>query len=314
MKSFFLLLFLFIISCSKNGFRNNLTNAINGYNANQIDIATLTPFDWDTLKILGPYFNAEGILPDLNTKLQKRIKYDDGISLLVFENNNKIIFTHILKRNLGDFSYKYNYQKIAHKDAKFLILKDAHDWKCLVKLTFNTVQCGYCVLDNDSNIAEMQPRGNCAFIENGKIIVCDSTLLKLPFNNRGLSTVLTKPYGWLFVKRDGSTIQTITIDNGPDILSEGLYRYIEDFKIGFINDSGKVMIKAAYSFAFPFNGDISIVCNECKKESDGEHSFMKGGSWGCIDKNGKILLPVQYSDNEINDKVKNLKNAFRNSN
>ena len=190
----------------------------------------------------------------------------------------------------------------------------------LISLTFlscmtgndvtNRIDCSYGTTDSNPYVAELQPRGKCAFERNGWIYVCDSTLQRLQFSEKGLASIWTRQYGWLFVRRDGSTIPTITFDNGPDYFVEHLARYIDRGKVGFIDESGNVVIKAEYEHAFPFDNNYAVVCNGCKKISDGEHVALTGGTWGCINKKGDIVLPIRYSQNEIRHEVERLTVQF----
>lgn len=173
----------------------------------------------------------------------------------------------------------------------------------------NTIACSYSTHDPNPDMAELQPRGNCAYKRNGRIFVCGSTLKKLEFTETGLASIFSKPYGWLFVKRDGSTLRTITFDNGPDHFVEGLARYTDGAKIGFIDESGNIAVKARFQHAFPFNKGYSRVCNGCEEISDGEHAGLKGGLWGCIDRKGRIVFLPRYSEVEINRK---LEEVYRN--
>ncbi|MFT4094143.1 MAG: WG repeat-containing protein [Niabella sp.] len=46
-------------------------------------------------------------------------------------------------------------------------------------------------------------------------------------------------------------------DNGPDYLEEGLFRFVENGKIGFANPDGLKIIDAKYDFATPFSNGIA---------------------------------------------------------
>jgi len=155
---------------------------------------------------------------------------------------------------------------------------------------------------SDPDKAEFQPRGNCAYEVDGRVLVMPATLAELDFSKE-LPSIHTKEYGWLFVKRDGTTIRTITFDNGPDYFTEGLARYIDDGKTGFIDTSGRIIIKAQFGFASPFEGGFSQVCNDFVTESMGEHMLIKSSHWGCIDKNGQYVLPIKYSKEELSTKM-----------
>ena len=114
--------------CYPNSFEKQLSETIIANYGKQIDIATLTQFRWDSLTILGPYSNVNEILPQLNKGLRDRIKSDDDICILVFENSGNIVYTQIFNRDKGDFAYRINYQKLSCKDAKFWVKKDSDGW------------------------------------------------------------------------------------------------------------------------------------------------------------------------------------------
>jgi hypothetical protein len=81
-------------------------------------------------------------------------------------------------------------------------------------------------------------------------------------------------------------------ENGPDYPSEGLFRILQDGKIGFADLKGKVVIKPQFDGAFPFEHGRSQVCIGCtsRKVSD-EYSTWFGGKWYDINKRGKKLKP-----------------------
>ena len=177
------------------------------------------------------------------------------------------------------------------------------------KGNINTIACSYATSDSNPNAAELQSRGKCAYLRDGQVFLSASALRELPFSSRGLASVFAENTGWLFVKRDGSTIRTIAFDNGPDDFVEGLARYTTGEKVGFIDESGAVVISAGFDFVFPFHKGYAVVCNGGEKKSDGEHVSLKGGLWGCIDKSGKIVAPVEHSENDMHEKMLRLYQA-----
>ena len=172
----------------------------------------------------------------------------------------------------------------------------------------HTISGAYSSNASDPDKSEFQERGNCAYEVEGRVRVLPSTLAELDFTKE-LPSIHTKEYGWIFVRRDGSTIPTMAIDNGPDNFSEGLARYIDDDKIGFIDASGTIVIKAQFRFAAPFEGGFSRVCNECVKEMSGEYVTTKSSHWGCINKNGELVLQMKYSMEDISTQMHKLKDG-----
>lgn len=88
-----------------------------------------------------------------------------------------------------------------------------------------------------------------------------------------------------------------TLDNGPDVVSEGLFRIIQDGKIGFADMTGKVVIEPKFHFVFPFQKDGTAVFNEGGTlVREGDYTHYQGGKWGVINKAGKIIVPASYED------------------
>ena len=106
-------------------------------------------------------------------------------------------------------------------------------------------------------------------------------------------------YHFIGVNRKGEFIYKVyPFDNGPDYISEGFFRIIENGKIGFANgQTGKIEIPPKFDFAFPFSEGYSAYCVGCKKvKSDyGGHTSMKGGLWGYLDKKGRKAVPAKYT-------------------
>ena len=98
-----------------------------------------------------------------------------------------------------------------------------------------------------------------------------------------------------FVAYDSTGRRLFTVfpyDNGPDYPSEGLFRIIENGKIGFADTSGRVVIPPRYTAVMPFRGGKAAFCVGCEKVREGEHTVWKGGTWGYIDRQGHVLIPA----------------------
>jgi len=87
-------------------------------------------------------------------------------------------------------------------------------------------------------------------------------------------------------------------DNGPDYLSDGLMRYVQGGKVGFLNECLDVVIAARFDHADPFQKGVAVFCNGCVSvpvDAGGEYHMMQGGKWGVIDKQGRVVVPMIYS-------------------
>jgi len=88
-------------------------------------------------------------------------------------------------------------------------------------------------------------------------------------------------------------------DNGGDYFEEGLRRYVDDNKIGFVNRSGEICIPATWDFATPFNYGYAIAyTGGWKRVADetGEHWSIaptsRHSTSYLINTKGEIVKPV----------------------
>ena len=65
--------------------------------------------------------------------------------------------------------------------------------------------------------------------------------------------------GWIFINRIDSIILTPYIyGSGPDYIKEGLFRFVENLKIGFANNKFKKVISAKNSFETLFEQGYAV--------------------------------------------------------
>ncbi|MFN8258273.1 MAG: WG repeat-containing protein [Bacteroidales bacterium] len=102
--------------------------------------------------------------------------------------------------------------------------------------------------------------------------------------------VLDTARGFVCIDNKGKYLYTVfNYDNGPDYISNGLYRIVEDGKIGYANNHGIIIIKPQYKCAWPFEKGMALVSYNCNIVKEGELNLWKGGDWFYIDKKGKKL-------------------------
>ncbi|WP_306354047.1 WG repeat-containing protein [Flavobacterium sp. '19STA2R22 D10 B1'] len=102
---------------------------------------------------------------------------------------------------------------------------------------------------------------------------------------------------WVMIdKQEKVLLEPFIYDNGPDYTVEGLFRYVENNKIGFANEKGEKVIPAQFDFAFYFSEGLAAfsVGGEKVMDSGGEHWFWGGGTWGYVNAKGKIVIPPKY--------------------
>ncbi len=116
----------------------------------------------------------------------------------------------------------------------------------------------------------------------------------------GSGTAVYNEGGWIYRDKAGSDIiRPYTFDNGPDYFVDGLARFESKGKMGFFDVSGNIVIQPAYDFASPFCGGFANVCIGCSFVSDGEHGYMKGGSWGHINLSGGVVTSLIHDEDSL---------------
>jgi WG containing repeat len=105
----------------------------------------------------------------------------------------------------------------------------------------------------------------------------------------------------LFVLASGKTAPALPFDNGPDYFVEGLARTVRDGKVGFVNEALDVVVPREWDFAFPFEDGFARVCTGCSIEHHGteEHGEVRGGAWGWIDRQGRVVVPVEHTQESL---------------
>ena len=79
-------------------------------------------------------------------------------------------------------------------------------------------------------------------------------------------------------------------DNGPDYVSEGLFRIIQNGKIGYADKKGKIVIQPQFKCASPFNNGKAKVTFKCTKEKDVYgHTRTKNNTWFFINSKGEKI-------------------------
>lgn len=104
--------------------------------------------------------------------------------------------------------------------------------------------------------------------------------------------IVAVPYkGFVAIDRKENTLYNVfPFDNGPDYVSDGLFRILIDNKIGYADSvTGKIIIQPQFDCAWPFENGVAKVSMNCDSKSDGEHSIWLSDSWFYIDKKGKKI-------------------------
>ena len=135
---------------------------------------------------------------------------------------------------------------------------------------------------------------NCAFVnENGAIVLRPATVSEIRRRNRDPIALWidSKLY---YVNSRGRIAPVLPFDNGADYFVEDLARSPHNGKIGFIDSELFERIPPTWDFAFPFSKGVALVCQGCRPHSVGDHTEMRGGKWGYINREGIEVVPVRF--------------------
>ncbi len=128
----------------------------------------------------------------------------------------------------------------------------------------------------------------------GELALEERFTLAGEFTSGGIAPVMDKDKGFAWIDTKGEIVaKPFIFDNWPDEFREGLARYVEGDKYGFIDNTGRKAIPARFLWVEPFQDGHAVFCEGCKKVMYGEHWAMEGGLWGCIDHSGKVTTPPQ---------------------
>ena len=89
--------------------------------------------------------------------------------------------------------------------------------------------------------------------------------------------------------RERVLFEIFELDNGPDYISEGLFRIIKNGKIGFADELGNIVISPQFNCALPFKNGKSKVSKSCIFHQEDEHSYMEFKDYFFINERGEIV-------------------------
>lgn len=139
--------------------------------------------------------------------------------------------------------------------------------------------------DADTGQAYYQDESGQTAIPPGKYAMC----LTDTFRTHAV-VLLQGDYKWAVIDRQEQVLYEIfPYDNGPDYPSEGLFRIVQDGKIGYADaDTYAIVIAPQFDCAFPFENGKAKVSKQCRTVKDGEHSVWESDEWQYVDKQGKF--------------------------
>jgi hypothetical protein len=148
-----------------------------------------------------------------------------------------------------------------------------------------TTEPWFLVEDESTGLSSYQTK-------DGKIMIPADTYAQcLTDTFHTMAIVMTKnDHKWAVIDRSQKVQYEIFLyDNGPDYPSDGLFRIIQNGKIGYADESDyNIVIEPQFDCAFPFENGKAKVSKNCKTIADGDHQTWQSDDWKFVDKKGKF--------------------------
>lgn len=130
--------------------------------------------------------------------------------------------------------------------------------------------------------------------DTGEVVLEPVYVMTSDFTEGGIASVIDANHEVWIINRNGEKLfKGFWFDNGPDYFEEGLARFERDGRIGFFDESGRIVVEPQFDFAWPFQNGRAGVCVGCVRVPDGEHFTVEGGQHGVIDRNGNFIEPLK---------------------
>lgn len=139
---------------------------------------------------------------------------------------------------------------------------------------------------------------SCAYVDKTGVV-------KIPFGKYPIcftdtmynyAIVLKPDIGFVAIDRKENILFNVfPFDNGPDYPKQGMFRIIENGKIGFANLEGKVVIPPIFDAILPFENGLAAFCVGCDTVRYDESWAWENGKWGFINLRGDIVIEPKFS-------------------
>jgi hypothetical protein len=149
--------------------------------------------------------------------------------------------------------------------------------------------CLILYTDTVNNEVGYKNREGLIVIAPGKYLNCFSDTFT------AYAIVIKDSSGMVAINRQEKVLYHVfNFDNGPDYPSDGLFRIMDNGKIGYADAvTGKVVVAPQFEGAWPFYRGVAKVSNDCQERKEGEHTVWVSNSWYYIDKTGKRTKEVK---------------------
>lgn len=151
--------------------------------------------------------------------------------------------------------------------------------------------CFYADKESGGSLEHVE---HCARATGETVAFRPAVLARMDFAGDGLSPA-TANGSWHWVRPDGRAVAVVTFDNGADDFVEGLTRGPWAGGMAYYDLALNRVLTTPYDWVDRYGGGLAVVCKGCRLERtpDGEHSYVVGGQWGAIDRQGRLVLPLR---------------------
>ncbi len=189
---------------------------------------------------------------------------------------------------------KYEVRSIKYEvlGIKYQVLSKKYQFFIAIFLLF-LFACNNVKIDDQDKIDNQDKSSKTIDYAYGYLSKDSATFISFSdlaqYNKEGLDSV-----SYLYLSEEKMrTFMVYPFDNGPDYLSEGLFRILNNQgKIGYADTVGNIIVEPMYTCAKPFENGKAEVALEGQRNvstSDGEHSMWGCTNWFFIDKEGKRI-------------------------
>jgi hypothetical protein len=115
------------------------------------------------------------------------------------------------------------------------------------------------------------------------------------FDHR-IALVADSVEGIMAIDRKGKKLFTPFIfDNGPDYVSEGVFRYTDKNKMGFAS-MDSIVLPAKYDFVTPFHEGLACFGRGFTMSRGEEGTSLTGGKWGFVNLKGDTVIAPRFDE------------------
>lgn len=151
-----------------------------------------------------------------------------------------------------------------------------------------------CLYADKGEGGTLEQSEHCARIAGDSVEFRPQNLNRMDFDGDGLAPAFANR-SWHWVRPDGRAVAVVTFDNGADDFEDGLTRGPWAGGMAYYDKQLKRVLATPYDWVDRYSGGLAVVCKGCRvmRTPDGEHSYMAGGEWGAIDRQGRLVLPLR---------------------